>query len=153
MLIIINLNHLKIVTLHFKNQEWQLKCMGTWLALNRTVWASVSSAPDSRCPRFSPSLLQLRILVHVSHRKTPGLTFSLISFYSKHSVLFSIHFGLYFPIFWQCREEVKVIHLEPEKKKKGPQKMSLLFQIVNSWERTSASGTWKPGFRQYIKST
>ena len=35
---------------------------------------------------------------------------------------FPFHFGLYFPILWQCREEVKVIHLELGGKKKTKNK-------------------------------
>ena len=65
-----------------------------------------------------PSLLSCPVLVQISLCKRSGYTFPLISFYSNDPVLFfpPFHFGLYFPILRQCREEVKAVHLELGKK-------------------------------------
>lgn len=68
--------------------------------------------------------------MHTSLCSILHCVFPLISFYSKFPVLLSISFGLYFPILWQCTEEVKVIHLELETNKKLRKIVNLLFQIV-----------------------
>lgn len=119
-------NHIsRVSNTIFKNNnvssnEWALEWLETRLLHYPVPVHRLSHPFVPRAFRSPPSLLLCPALVQISLCKMSGYTFPLISFYSKDSVLFfpPFHFGLYFPILQQCREEVKAVHLELGKKHK-----------------------------------
>lgn len=80
--------------------------------LNRRL-SVLSVCPQARCGVLS--------LYRFPSTKRHAILSLSSAFISNTLCFFPFHFGLYFPILWQCREEVKVVHLElgGEKKNKN----------------------------------
>lgn len=100
--------------------------MGSQLALNQRSDHLASPHKDSLGASSSP---QARCRVLSLHR-LPSAKFQASlplssAFISNTLCFFPFHFRLYFPILQQCREEVKVVHLELEKKVSQNSKLTI----------------------------